>query len=286
MVIPAITPQGLVWPPKATSTKINPNFGRIAMKLWITNSFYDALQVKLEAHGKGFQIQSSYTWAKSIDNSSASESDNSFANSIGNPYWFAPETNRGLSDFDIRHTLVIHGMWSVPSPAFAHSSPVAGVVFAGWKFGGIFTRTTGVPFNMFVSGDVLGAKSNQNSELPNRVAGCGSMTTGNPLAYVNTQCVAFPNPTNIPGNIGRNAFTGPGLTNFDLSLIKDTPLWERVRLQFRVEAFNVLNHPNFAAPTNNSNAFDGSGNRVSTAGRIDQLSTASRQVQLGVKFLW
>jgi hypothetical protein len=285
MVVPAITPQGLVWPSKATSQKINPNFGRIAMKLWVTNSYYHALQTRLTARSHGFDIQGSYTFAKSIDDSSASEADNSFANSIGNPYWFAPQTNKGLSDFDQRHTFVVHGMWTVPTPA-AFSHTYSSVMFGGWKLGGIYTFSTGVPFNMFISGDVLGVKSNQNSELPNRVPGCGPLTTGNPAAYVNTACLAFPNPTNIPGNIGRNAFTGPSLSDLDASLTKDNHLREWLSLQLRFEVFNLLNHPNFGPPISNGTAFDGSGNRIATAGRLDQLQTPARQIQLGVKFLW
>jgi hypothetical protein len=290
MVIPTKTSQGYVWPAKATSQRINTTFGRIAMKLWITNSFYHSMQARLTAQGHGARIQASYTWAKSIDNSSASESDNSFTNSIGNPYWFAPETNRGRSDFDVRHTLVINSMWAIPAPRFANS-PASGLLFKGWSLGGIYSANTGPPFNMFLAGDPLGTKGNANSELPNRVVGpgCDTLTTSNPLAYVKTECIAFPNPANVLGNIGRNVFTGPSLSNLDVMLLKDThlrKLSERLTMQFRVETFNVLNHANFAPPTNNATAFDGAGNRVATAGRIDSLVTPARQIQFGLKFLW
>jgi len=258
------------------------------MKLWISNSFYHGLQTRVVTQTHGLRVQASYTWAKSIDNSSASESDNSFSNSIGNPYWFAPQTNRGLSDFDVRHSLVINWMWSIPTPGNANSGAKSALL-GGWKFGGIYTAQTGSPFTMFMAGDPLGTKGVAPSELPNRVAGCGSRTTGNPLAFVNTKCLAFPSPANLMGNEGRNTFTGPGLSNLDVQLVKDIPLKklsERLTTQFRVESFNVLNHANFAPPTNNLNAFDASGNPVSTAGRIDQLLTPARQIQFGLKFLW
>jgi len=283
MVIPTLTSQGLVWPPTATSQKINPNWGRIAMKLWQTNSFYDALQTRLVVNTHSALLQASYTFGKSIDNSSTSEADNSFANSISNPFWFAPQTNRGLSDFNIAHNLVIHGLWSIPGHG-SHAYERA--ILNGWRLGATYTFSTGVPFTMFLAGDPLGAKSNQPSELPNIVPGCGPLTTGNPLAYVNTSCLAFPNPSNIRGTLGRNVFIGPSLSDFDLLLAKDFRLTERFTLQFRAEAFNVLNHPNFAPPIDNSTAFTAAGSPVGAAGRIDALQTPGRQLQLALKLIF
>jgi len=283
MVIPTLTPQGYVWPSKATSQKINANWGRIAMKLWQTNSFYDALQARLLVKTHALLIQASYTFGKSIDNSSTSEADNGFANSISNPYWFAPQTNRGLSDFNIAHDLVIHGIWNIPTPG-SHSYERA--LLGGWRLGGTYTFTTGVPFNMFLAGDPVGLKSNQPSELPSIIPGCGPLTTGNPLAYVNMNCLEFPNPSNSLGTLGRNVLIGPRLSDFDVSLDKDFRLTERFTLQFRTESFNVLNHPNFAPPIDNDTAFTSTGSRVGAAGRIDALQTSGREIQFALKLIF
>jgi hypothetical protein len=290
MVLPTLTPQGYVWPSKATSQRINPSWGRIALKLFQTSSSYSSLQTGLVAHTHNLQMKTSYTWAKSIDDSSASEADNSFANTIGNPLWFAPRTNRGRSDFDIRHNLAISTLWRVPNES-TWNSHFAETLLNGWSVGGIYSFNTGAPFNVFVAGDPLGTKGNGPAELPNRVqsAACQDLTTGNPLSYVKVGCFTFLNPTNVLGSLGRNNLTGPSLSNLDFSILKDNFLGfvsDRLNVQFRVEAFNVLNHTNFAPPINNSTIFDASGNLVNAIGRIDTTQTPSRQIQFGLKFVW
>jgi hypothetical protein len=85
-------------------------------------------------------------------------------------------------------------------------------------------------------------------------------------------------------NWGRNRFYGPGITTVDFSLFKNFSFRERFKVQFRSEFFNVFNHPNFAAPNflNDANNSIGTGN----AGVIGSTSTASRQIQLGLKLAW
>jgi hypothetical protein len=88
----------------------------------------------------------------------------------------------------------------------------------------------------------------------------------------------------LVGNSGRNRFYGPGLTTVDFSTFKNFALMEKMKLQFRAEFFNIMNHPNFAAPNflNDSNNSIGTGN----AGIIGSTSTPSRQIQLGLKLVW
>jgi hypothetical protein len=88
----------------------------------------------------------------------------------------------------------------------------------------------------------------------------------------------------LVGNSGRNRFYGPGLTTVDFSLFKNFSFRERFRVQFRSEFFNILNHPNFAAPNflnDSNNSFE-----TSNAGVIGSTSTSSRQIQLGLKLVW
>jgi hypothetical protein len=88
------------------------------------------------------------------------------------------------------------------------------------------------------------------------------------------------------GNAGRNELIGPNLYEIDFSGYKNTPMkWisDGANLQIRAEIYNILNHTNFDAPTDNFQIYDGSGNPVQSAGLIDQTTTSSRQIQLGVK---
>jgi hypothetical protein len=117
-----------------------------------------------------------------------------------------------------------------------------------------------------------------------------------------SQCNTFPNATtpapagqvycaNLLGNLGRNQITGPGFVDVDFSLFKNVRLSERFTTQFRVEVFNILNHPNFLAPVNNEVLFNGGslsgGLNGSTTGlspsKIDTTSGDSREIQFGVK---
>ena len=94
---------------------------------------------------------------------------------------------------------------------------------------------------------------------------------------------------NVLGNVRRNSVLGPGLTSLDTSLFKESRI-QRVSsafaIQARIEVFNILNHPNFAAPLDHRTVFDALGNSVNGAGQIDTTTTPSRQMQLGLKVIW
>src|SRR5438093_10658026 len=98
-------------------------------------------------------------------------------------------------------------------------------------------------------------KLDETNEPPNRVIGpgCETLTNpGNPNDYIKTQCLSFPNPANLRGNLGRNTFIGPGVTKFDASTFKNnhTPLFsENTNVQSRAEIVSLCNTHNFASPT-------------------------------------
>jgi hypothetical protein len=98
-------------------------------------------------------------------------------------------------------------------------------------------------------------------------------------------CFAFPAP-GVLGNLGRNTLRGPGFEDFDFSLFKNIGFRsEKYKVQIRAEAFNVLNHANFGVQT--TAIFDGSGNPLTSAGNLlPPTLTTSRQIQLGIKFLF
>jgi|HubBroStandDraft_4_1064222.scaffolds.fasta_scaffold04544_3 hypothetical protein len=295
IVLPTLTPQGYLWPsPAGSGTRLNPNVGLINRLTWGGDSYYDALELELQKRmGHGFQIQGSFTWGKSIDDGSASIAGDTFANSQSSLPWYDNRLNRGLSDFNVARNLVVNSTWNIPS---IKSVPkLAEWALNGWELGGIFQASDGEPFSVIIGGDPLGEKSSDTTgaaDVPSRVAGpgCSSLVNpGQPNNYIRTQCLYFPTPSTLRGNLGRNTLIGPGLATFDFSLFKNNyvpRISESFNVQFRWEIFNLLNRANFAQPLQNNTIFDQSGNPVSGAGQITSTQTSSRQMQFALKVIW
>ena len=291
MVLPTLTPAGYLFPPAATSTTLNPNFGRINGTLWQANSFYHALQAVItKSLSHGVQFHGAYTWSKSIDTLSATVADDSFPNGLYNQLFFDQRTTRGLSDFNVGQNFVVNLTWETPAPA--NHAWLAHWALSGWQLGGIFKASSGQPFTPILGGDPLGTKLDETSEPPNRLLGpgCESLSNpGNPDHYIKTQCLAFPNPSTLRGNLGRNTVIGPGLANLDFSLFKNNRIRrisENFNVQFRAEFFNVFNRANFSSPVDNHIVFDPTGHLIPSAGLITSTQTPSREIQFALKLIW
>jgi hypothetical protein len=257
-------------------------------------STYHGLQAQLKkTMSHGLQGQLSYTWGKCRDTSSAPVTGDTYTNSIAVPLLLSKQYRIGACDFDVRHAVVGTFIWEVPGP----KSGVASYLAGGWELGTIVTATSGSPFTVTTGadGDPLntGYNGDFSMDYPNLVAGCNPIHGG--VTYLNTNCFALaPAVANgvLVGNAGRNRFYGPGLKTVDFSAFKNIRVMERLKLQFRAEFFNILNHPNLAAPNflndaNNSVAFDGSGNPIAgSAGVLASTSTSSREIQLGLKLIF
>src|SRR6266581_4653126 len=236
------------------------------------------------------QLHGAYTFGKSIDTLSATVATDAFPNGLFNQLFFDQRTTRGLSDFDVRQNFAFNSTWAVP--ALKMRSGAAQWAFGGWQLGGIYRASSGQPFTPLLGGDPLGMKLDQTSEPPDRLVGpgCDTLTNpGNPNHYIKTQCLAFPKPANLRGNLGRNTFIGPGRSKFDASIFKNNTIHrfaESVNFQFRAEFFNLLNRANFASPTANLTVFDQAGTPVSGAGLITSTQTTSRQIQFALKVIW
>jgi len=185
---------------------------------------------------------------------------------------------------------VVNLTWETPSPV-THSRP-AGWALGGWQLGGIFKASSGQPSTPILGGDPLGMKLDETAEPPNWVVGPGCETLsnpGNPNHYIRTQCLAFPNPSNLRGNLGRNTVIGPGLANLDFSLFKNNRIRkfsENFNVQFRAEFFNVFNRANFASPVDNRIVFEQNGSPTSGAGLITSTQTPAREIQFALKLIW
>src|SRR5262249_5697209 len=180
-VQPTLTAQGYAWPtPRGSGNLLNPNVGQISAIFWQVSSTYHALNLQVTKRlSHGFQIQGSYTWAKSIDPGSSSVAGDTFGNSVSSLPLFDPRLRRGISDFDIRHNLVINSLWQIPAPE--SWSGLAGFLAKGWQLGGIFQASTGLPFTATIGGDPLGLNSADTYAFPNRVAEPGCEHPVNPV---------------------------------------------------------------------------------------------------------
>ncbi len=263
--------------------RINPQLGVINLMEPIGHSTYNSLQASLTRHlGKGVDGQVSYTYSHCMDNGSATYGQEGNNNGgVVNPWNMLVE--RSNCGFDIRQALRVNGVYMLP---FRGNQLVQ-----GWQLSGILTATTGPPITPDTGFDLMGFGS---ADRPNVVPGCSNLVTGNPNQWFNPSCFALP-PVGVPGNARRTSIPGPNFNDLDFSLMKDTKVSkvsESFEVQFRAEFFNILNHTNFALPSNKiftsaAIANPNAPNAISqTEGLITQTLGTSRQMQFGLKLIF
>ncbi len=275
--------------------RINGNFGSIQDLEWDGFSSYNALQASLVQRPiKGLTYQIAYTFSKSIDNGSSSfAASNENSNDAEEGWSFAPEINKGVSDFNVPQNFVANFQYNLPVPAAVKMHGFANTILGGWQLGGIYTIQSGGPFTLKITGDPAdtGSTSSEGSLGAPRpmyvdAPGCSpDAITGNINNYIMTQCFAFPKPGEL-GNLGRNTLHMPTFHDLDFSVFKNQNLWgEKLRLQFRAEMFNILNNVNFEPQV--LTIFDGSGGLISSVGQPHGPTIGtSRQIQFGLKLLF
>jgi hypothetical protein len=315
MVLPALTSAGFLWP-KTTGTKVDPNAGSLRPLIFDSGATYHALQSQLKkAMANGVQLGASYTWSKCLDTGSTGTVGDVFLNSIRSLPFFSSAIRRGRCDFDIQHNFVANYVWQLPSPKL--DSVVARSLAGGWELGGVVSASTGMPFTVMIGGDPLGLGNADPIDFPARLAasGCSSLVNPGSVNYLKTQCFGLPQATpsiaaqcapftgtgtstnpqfpgtcsNLLGNVGRNALTGPGLFNTDFSVLKNNRIArisETFNVQFRAEFFNIFNRANFQAPLDNNKIFNANGTTISNAGQITALATEARQIQFGLRVIF
>jgi len=286
IVMPTKSNGSYYWPTSGGAL-LNPAVGQLDALNYNADSYYHGLQTGLRGNlTKSLRVQASYTWQKTIDDGSSTLAGDQYLNSASSvPLWFDAATRRGLADFNLAQNGVVSALWSIPS--LKHSALPAQLLLSNWELGGILQASTGAPFSVYLGGDPLGLGSTDPWAYPDRIKGNGCATavnSGNANAYIKTSCFAFPTEKNRLGNSGRNSLIGPGATTLDASLYKHQALpIHNANLQIRVEAFNLLNHANFASPLDNYYLFNEDGSAIGDAGKITSTQGSSRQIQLGVK---
>jgi carboxypeptidase family protein/TonB-dependent receptor-like protein len=287
--------------PAGSRQLLNPNYTTITYLDFSADSYYHALQVNLtKRFSSGLQFQAAYTMSKSMDTASSTETvflNGAPAGIRQDP--FDSTSERGLSDYDARHNFIANYLYDLPfgkgHMIGGNRRGVTGTLVAGWSTGGIINLRSGFPFNVALGFDrANNGVDNVQSQRPNVAPGVdlSKAITGNPMAYVNPTFFQL-QPAGFYGNLSRNALRGPGLVNFDMTLMKRTPITERLQSEFRIEAFNVFNRTNFAPPIAANRVIYTDADDVTGApvlspffGQLTQTATSSRQLQFGFKFLW
>jgi hypothetical protein len=234
----------------ATVSSPNVNFSSAYLVANAATSDYGALQVQFHRQlHEGLQALASYTWSHSIDTASAGSSfvgSNSFVPG-------ALASNRGPSDYDTRHVFSLGATYQIPVPKL---NRFASSVLSNWSIQSVVQVHSSPPVNVFESTFPQLAQFSTQVR-PDLVPGqpiylYGSQYPGgkalNPSAFTSPPVDTNGNPTR-QGDLARNALRGFGATQWDVAVHRDFPILDtRFKLQFRAEAFNVLNHPNFGPP--------------------------------------
>lgn len=272
-----------------------------------SHSTYHSLQLSAAGpigHG-GPGIQASYTYSKSIDDTSTVAGTSATSN-VGAISQAAPQNpfdnagERGPSTFDTTHSFTLSLAQNLPFAHLPVLDHLSKRVVDGWQLINVSTLSSGLPFTVYSGIQQTGAGSS-GSDRPDQI-GMPNLSTrhahredyfgrGFSPGNINDNASFFSIPTNVPGGTGpnrgrfgslsRNSFRGPAFYNYDISLVKDTPLGRRksgselVNLQFRSEFFNILNIVNMGLP---SNTILGSG-----FGLINRTAGSSRQIQFSLK---
>ncbi len=221
-------------------------FSTIRWDGWAT---FEGMTVKAARRfSRGLSFDAAYTWSKSMDDASDTGTTNAEYNLPEDPY--AMKLEKALSSFDHRQRLTANAIYDLPFGT--HGAHWLRAATQGWRLAGIFIAQSGAPFTINLSSATgqnvspTGLVSGNNLERPNLV---GNPNSGpeTPAEWFDTAALAVP-AKGTYGTAGRNVVTGPALIDLDTSLQREVNLYERLRLQFRLDAYNSLNHPNFNLP--------------------------------------
>jgi hypothetical protein len=236
-------------------------------------------------------VQASYTWSKSLDDTS-SVLGGFVAGASGAlaQAWpqdpFHTSADKGPSTFDVKHTFTASVIQDLHVESIGFLQSVSRKVTAGWQLLGVISLSSGLPFTVYSGVQQTGVGAN-GVDRPDQLAPADLSTSRKiredyfGLGAQNASLFAI--PSGRFGTLGRDTFRGPALHNFDFALIKDTPFGTRgsgelLNVQFRAEFFNTFNLVNFGLP---SNIIKGSG-----FGEISRTAASSRQIQFSLKLIF
>jgi hypothetical protein len=228
---------------QAARTQFGPAFGSVELQRTIANANYNALEASLKGSTHGLDLLASYTYSKSIDQSSGLPEPVNPVN---------PSLSRALSAFDLRQNLVTSFHYAVPGP---RNEGRLGWLASGWGLAGITRFTSGLPVTLMNNNDtsLLGTIpngiNNNGVDTPAWSGKSLSLHT-NPrggVAVFDASQLTLP-ALGTMGNARRRFFSGPGLEDVDATLSKTVRFNDGSNLEFRTEAFNLFNHAQFFGP--------------------------------------
>jgi hypothetical protein len=270
-------PAGTSWFPVGGA--INPNgVGTISATEMIGSGTYNALQSKLTRRMKsGLQITAAYTWSHTLDNSASAfgTSGGVLDGPNGTPLL---QYERGNSDTDQRQLFTLSSLYELPfgrGKLLAHDAPKAvDYVIGGWQWNNVVITATGTPIDISNGGGANGR--------PDYHGGCKT----NVSFHVWLACSpgAFTVPVGLVGDLPRNYFPGPGTFSWDMSLVKNITIGERVTTQLRAQVYNLTNTPQFQNPDTrigDTSTINGFGTLFTP-----RVSPPNRELELALRVSW
>ena len=270
--------------------RLYPDFGFTAQMGSGSNANYNGLQVQFTRRmSNGLQFLAGYTFAKNISNNEGEEGGYSDGGAPLGQNDNNQKGERGLTVNDVRHRVTFSSMYELPFGKgkrwLGNANALVNGILGGWELTAIASFQTGFPITPRSGTDF--ANVGTGSFRPDRICN-GNLPGGDRTVarWFDTSC--FTNEFLIAdnnngifrfGNSGRSILTGPGIQNFDFSLLKDFHITESKKLQFRAEAFNALNHANFGADGVITTVNDSRFGRVTSA-------SEPRDVQIALKFIF
>jgi len=282
-------PDGLLGNTKPTSIYTRtpyPNYGVIQLVHDVGIGNYNAFTFQVNKRfSNGFNLISSYTYSKSMDDTSGIRTQSSELFPQNDLCIFC---DYGPSDFDVKHRVVASVIYYLPvgqGRLWAPSSKIVDALIGGWEYAALVQLQTGVPWNPGVDANTANTNTISGgtpATRPNLVSKQfyePHRTVGSSGQYANPAAYAEP-AAGFLGNVSRNMLYGPGVQNYDMSLDKNfaMPYNEHHHLQIRFDAFNAFNHTDFANP-----------NKYIDQGGFGQItgtnsSTTPRQLQLAARY--
>ena len=246
----------------AAHLRPNQQFGTITYLDSGGDSYYHSGQASFRKRfNAGLLFLANYTFAKSIDDQSVDPVGSSSGGALSTTNSRTPtdirnwRNERALSDFNRTHVVTVTSVYELPfgkGKPFLGTAPAAlNQLIGGWNVNGIFTAMSGEPFS------IRSGAETENFSHQSRAVLVGDKPStdlhdvagvAGPVVFSNASAFAIPAPGQ--DGMGRNVFTGPGYWNLDLGITKRFDITERIKLQFRTEMFNALNHANFDSPQN------------------------------------
>jgi hypothetical protein len=266
---------------------LNPNQSKSTSIVSQGVSSYNALETEVRGNvGGGVTVRGAYTYSKNLDDGSAWSTAVSPNAPTQVEFPTDPKMDWGPATSDLRNSLTAGATWALPigpNHAFlANTSGFARAASQGWTMSGIGTKQSGYPFTPQLGYNPTGNGDSRNPIRPNwNPAFTGALYPKTPGEWFNPNAFIQP-ATGYFGNVRRDSLVGPGLSQLDFSVVKDTAIEQGVHIQFRTGFYNLLNQASFRTPNEITYA-SATSTASPTGGLITATSTSARQIQFGAK---